>query len=42
MKEKDWNGCLFKKSAKKITPDIRRAESLLETAEERIRPDKRD
>ena len=36
MKEKDWNGCLINKSAKTITPDIRRAESLRETAKERI------
>lgn len=33
---KNWNDCLGKFSAKKITPDIHRAISLRETAHERI------
>ncbi len=36
MKDTDWNDCLINKSAKTITPDIKRAESLIETATERI------
>ncbi|MBI2669355.1 hypothetical protein HYX14_05945 [Candidatus Woesearchaeota archaeon] len=36
MKETNWNDCLTNKSAKNITPDINRAESLIETANERI------
>ena len=36
MKETNWNDCLANKSVKTITPDINRAESLLETAKERI------
>ena len=36
MKETNWNDCLINKSAKTITPDINRAESLTETAKERI------
>jgi len=36
MKEADWNDCLINKSAKTISPDIKRAESLIETANERI------
>ena len=36
MKDANWNDCLINKSAKTITPDIRRAESLRETAKERI------
>ncbi len=36
MKEANWNDCLTNKSAKTITPDIKRAESLIETANERI------
>ena len=36
MKETNWDDCLFNKSAKTITPDIKRAESLIETANERI------
>ena len=36
MKETNWNDCLINKSAKTITPDIKRAESLIETANERI------
>ena len=37
MKEADWEGCLFNQSSKRVTPDIERAKSLLETANERIR-----
>ena len=37
MKESNWNDCLINNSAKIITHDIKRAESLEETAEERIR-----
>jgi hypothetical protein len=37
MKESNWGDCLTTNSAKAITPDVRRAESLKETAEERIR-----
>ncbi len=36
MKEANWDDCLLNKSAKTITPDIQRAESLIETANERI------
>ena len=36
MKETSWNDCVTNKSAKQITPDIARAESLKETANERI------
>lgn len=36
MKETDWDDCLNNKSAKNVSPDIRRAESLIETAKERI------
>jgi len=36
MKEANWADCLTNKSAKTITPDIKRAESLIETAKERI------
>ena len=36
MKETNWNDCLTNKSAKTVTPDIKRAESLIETAYERI------
>ena len=36
MKDTNWNDCLMNKSAVKITPDINRAESLIETAKERI------
>ena len=36
MREANWDDCLFNKSAKTITPDIKRAESLIETANERI------
>jgi len=36
VKETNWNDCLINKSAKTITPDIKRAESLIETAKERI------
>ena len=36
MKETNWNDCLRNKSAKTASPDIKRAESLTETANERI------
>ena len=36
MRETNWEYCLFNNSAKTITPDIKRAESLIETANERI------
>jgi len=36
MKEINWDDCLANKSAKSITPDINRAQSLIETAKERI------
>ena len=36
MRETNWEHCLFNNSAKTITPDIKRAESLIETANERI------
>jgi len=36
MKETNWNDCLTNRSAKNGSPDIKRAESLIETAKERI------
>ena len=36
MKETNWNDCLTNNSAKTITPDLKRVESLRETANERI------
>ena len=36
MKETSWNDCLINKSAKAVTPDQNRAESLEDTAKERI------
>ena len=36
MKEASWNDCIENNSAKEVSPDTRRANSLLETAEERI------
>jgi len=36
MKEKDWNECLEFGKSFRITPDLEKAKSLLETAEERI------
>ncbi len=36
MKEVNWNDCLLNKSARIITPNIKRAESLIETAKDRI------
>jgi|SRR3989338_11047266 len=36
MKETSWNDCLINKSAKAVTPDQNRAESLADTAKERI------
>jgi uncharacterized protein (UPF0332 family) len=37
MKEASWNDCLENNSARKTSPDIKRAESLIETAGERIK-----
>src|SRR3990172_12956229 len=36
MRETNWNDCLISASTRKVTPDIKRAESLRETAKERI------
>ena len=36
MRETNWDDCLANRSAKSASPDINRAESLIETAEERI------
>jgi len=36
MKEASWEDCINNNSARKITPDISRANSLIETAKERI------
>ncbi len=35
MKEANWNECLENYSTREITPDIKRADSLIETAKER-------
>ncbi len=35
MKEANWNECITNMSARNISPDIKRAESLIETAKER-------
>lgn len=36
MKEANWKDCIINNSAKKTSPDLKRAESLIETANERI------
>lgn len=36
MKVSNWNECLINNSSRIITPDIKRAQSLIETAYERI------
>lgn len=36
MKEASWEDCLFNKSARIIAPDTKRAESLMQTAKERM------
>ncbi|MBS3099090.1 HEPN domain-containing protein [Candidatus Pacearchaeota archaeon] len=36
MKEANWQDCIINNSAKKNSPDVKRAESLIETAKERI------
>jgi len=36
MKEASWEDCVENNSARKVTPDIERANSLIETAEERM------
>ncbi len=37
MKEASWDDCMENYSAKKVSPNVERANSLIETAEERIR-----
>lgn len=37
MKEASWNDCIESKSSIKITPDKQKAESLIETAKQRIK-----
>lgn len=37
MKEASWHDCIDNNSAKQVSPDIERAKSLIETAEERIK-----
>jgi hypothetical protein len=36
MREKSWNDCMSSMSSRRVSPDTKRAESLSETAEERI------
>jgi len=36
MKESNWEDCLSNKSAKSVSSDLKRAKSLIETAEERV------
>lgn len=36
MKETNWQDCIINNSAKKISPDVKRADSLIETSRERI------
>ncbi len=36
MKDANWSDCLISRNAISVTPNIRRAESLIETANERI------
>jgi len=36
MKETNWSSCLENKSARIVSPDFKRAESLIETANQRI------
>ncbi|MCK5023085.1 MAG: hypothetical protein KAS04_02840 [Candidatus Aenigmarchaeota archaeon] len=36
MKESSWDECIENNSAKEVSPDIGRANSLIETAEERV------
>ena len=36
MREASWNDCIETNSVKKVSPDIERANSLIETSEERI------
>lgn len=42
MKETSWNDCLYLNSSIKITPDKEKAESLIETAKERIEYSNKD
>jgi len=37
MKESSWEDCITNGSARKVTPDINRANSLIETAKERVK-----
>ncbi|MBI2548528.1 hypothetical protein HYW21_04215 [Candidatus Woesearchaeota archaeon] len=37
MKEASWDDCIENYSAKKVSPDLERGKSLIETAEERIK-----
>lgn len=37
MKEASWNDCIEKESAIRTSPDMERAKSLIETADERIK-----
>jgi uncharacterized protein (UPF0332 family) len=37
MKEASWNDCIETNSAKRITPDLERANSLIKVSEERIK-----
>ncbi len=36
MRETNWNDCLISHAAKTVSPDLQRAESLIETAQARI------
>lgn len=36
MKEISWNDCVDNNTSRKVSPDLKRAESLIETAKERI------
>jgi hypothetical protein len=36
MKEANWKDCLLNNTTRKVTPDIPRAKSLIETAHARI------
>jgi hypothetical protein len=36
MKDTNWDDCLFNNSARLVSPDIKRADSLIETANDRI------
>ena len=36
MKEASWDDCILSNSARTVSPDVKRADSLIETAKERI------